>query len=56
MHDGGDHFVVFGLVHSLSEVPKVKPRPLMFYRAEYTGIEPDKNTHRAVAVMTSRPS
>jgi len=44
VHDGGDHFVVFGLVHSLSEVPKVKPRPLLFYRGEYTGIEPDKNT------------
>jgi len=44
VHDGGDHFVVFGLVHSLSEVPKVKPRPLLFYRGGYTGIEPDKNT------------
>ena len=29
---------------SLSEVPKSKPRPLLFYRGEYTGIEPDKNT------------
>ena len=44
VHDGGDHFVVFGAVQSLSEVPKVKPRPLLFYRGEYTGIEPDKNT------------
>lgn len=44
VHDGGDHFVVFGAVHSLSEVPKRKPRPLLFYRGEYTGIEPDKNT------------
>ena len=44
VHDGGDHFVVFGSVQSLSEVPKVKPRPLLFYRGEYTGIEPDKNT------------
>lgn len=44
VHDGGDHFVVVGLVHSLSEVPTVKPRPLLFYRGEYTGIEPDKNT------------
>lgn len=42
--DGGDHYVVFGLVSSLSEVPKAKPRPLLFYRGEYTGIEPDKNT------------
>ncbi len=44
VHDGGDHFVVFGSVRSLSEVPTVKPRPLLFYRGEYTGIEPDKNT------------
>jgi 3-hydroxy-9,10-secoandrosta-1,3,5(10)-triene-9,17-dione monooxygenase reductase component len=44
VHDGGDHFVVFGAVHSLSEVPKKKPRPLLFYRGEYTGIEPDKNS------------
>ncbi|MFN8089729.1 MAG: flavin reductase family protein [Mycobacterium sp.] len=47
VHDGGDHFVVFGSVASLSEVPKVKPRPLLFYRGEYTGIEPDKNTPAA---------
>ncbi len=44
VHDGGDHYVVFGAVSSLSEVPKTKPRPLLFYRGEYTGIEPDKNT------------
>ena len=44
VHDGGDHLVVFGAVHSLSEVPKKKPRPLLFYRGEYTGIEPDKNS------------
>jgi 3-hydroxy-9,10-secoandrosta-1,3,5(10)-triene-9,17-dione monooxygenase reductase component len=44
VHDGGDHFVVFGLVNSLSEVPAVKPRPLLFYRGDYTGIEPDKTT------------
>ena len=44
VHDGGDHFVVFGAVQSLSELPKVKPRPLLFYRGQYTGIEPDKNT------------
>lgn len=44
VHDGGDHFVVFGAVQSLSEIPRVKPRPLLFYRGEYTGIEPDKNT------------
>lgn len=55
VHDGGDHFVVFGAVHSLSEGAadersreehrtQRKPRPLLFYRGEYTGIEPDKNT------------
>jgi len=44
VHDGGDHLVVFGAVRSMSEAPKVKPRPLLFYRGEYTGIEPDKNT------------
>lgn len=44
VHDGGDHFVVFGSVHSLSDVPKKKPRPLLFYHGQYTGIEPDKNT------------
>ena len=44
VHEGGDHYVVFGRVQSLSEVPSVKPRPLLFYRGEYTGIEPDKTT------------
>lgn len=44
VHGGGDHFVVFGAVKSLSAVPKVKPRPLLFYRGDYTGIEPDKTT------------
>ena len=44
VHEGGDHFVVFGQVQELSELPTVKPRPLLFYRGEYTGIEPDKNT------------
>ncbi len=43
--DGGDHFVVFGAVQSMSEPQAIKkPRPLLFYRGEYTGIEPDKNT------------
>jgi 3-hydroxy-9,10-secoandrosta-1,3,5(10)-triene-9,17-dione monooxygenase reductase component len=55
VHDGGDHFVVFGAVQSLSEgatdersreeySTEKKPRPLLFYRGEYTGIEPDKNS------------
>ena len=44
VRDGGDHLVVFGAVHSLSDVPHKKPRPLLFYKGQYTGIEPDKNT------------
>lgn len=55
VHDGGDHLVVFGSVHSLSDDAagerspegyrhRQKPRPLLFYRGEYTGIEPDKNS------------
>jgi 3-hydroxy-9,10-secoandrosta-1,3,5(10)-triene-9,17-dione monooxygenase reductase component len=45
VHDGGDHFVVFGGVHSLSENSAgKKPRPLLFYQGQYTGIEPDKTT------------
>ncbi|KWX66993.1 3-hydroxy-9,10-secoandrosta-1,3,5(10)-triene-9,17-dione monooxygenase reductase subunit [Mycobacterium sp. NAZ190054] len=55
VHDGGDHFVVFGAVQSLSDSaadersreeyrPQQKPRPLLFYQGQYTGIEPDKNT------------
>jgi len=35
---------VFGAVHSLSDVPRKKPRPLLFYQGQYTGIEPDKNS------------
>ncbi len=35
MHDGGDPIVVFGAVHGLSEVPALKPRPLLFYRGQY---------------------
>lgn len=42
VHDGGDHWVVFGRVASLSEVRDEKERPLLFYRGQYTGIEPDK--------------
>ncbi len=38
--------MVFGAVQSMSEPPQAikPPRPLLFYRGEYTGIEPDKNT------------
>ncbi|SKR08403.1 3-hydroxy-9,10-secoandrosta-1,3,5(10)-triene-9,17-dione monooxygenase reductase subunit [Mycobacteroides abscessus] len=49
VHDGGDHWVVFGSVKELSEravIPSAESaaRPLLFYRGQYTGIEPDKNT------------
>lgn len=44
VYDGGDHLVVFGAVKSLSDVPRKKPRPLLFYQGQYTGIEPDKTT------------
>ncbi|MGV0803592.1 flavin reductase family protein, partial [Mycolicibacterium elephantis] len=40
VHDGGDHYVVFGAVHSLSDAPHRTARPLLFYRGQYTGIEP----------------
>lgn len=40
VHDGGDHFIVVGRVHSLGEVKG--ERPLLFYRGQYSGIEPDK--------------
>ena len=50
VHDGGDHYVVFGRVSSLSEVKAgaseatgdLSARPLLFYRGQYTAIEPDK--------------
>lgn len=47
VYDGGDHFVVVGAVKSLaspSGAPKITQRPLLFYRGDYTGIEPDKTT------------
>nr|WP_296772761.1 3-hydroxy-9,10-secoandrosta-1,3,5(10)-triene-9,17-dione monooxygenase reductase subunit [Rhodococcus sp. (in: high G+C Gram-positive bacteria)] len=40
VHDGGDHHIVIGRVHSLGEIDG--DRPLLFYRGQYTGIEPDK--------------
>ncbi|MBY6413186.1 flavin reductase family protein [Rhodococcus sp. BP-252] len=40
VHDGGDHVIVVGRVHSLGEI--TGERPLLFYRGQYTGIEPDK--------------
>lgn len=40
VHDGGDHFVVIGRVQTLGDIGG--ERPLLFYRGQYTGIEPDK--------------
>ncbi|CAM2920190.1 flavin reductase family protein [Skermania piniformis] len=40
VHDGGDHFVVYGRVHAMSELRD--GRPLLFHRGQYTAIEPDK--------------
>ncbi|MFE1596433.1 3-hydroxy-9,10-secoandrosta-1,3,5(10)-triene-9,17-dione monooxygenase reductase subunit [Nocardia sp. NPDC058705] len=42
--DGGDHYIVIGRVHALSESATTAGRPLLFYRGQYTGIEPDKTT------------
>lgn len=41
--DGGDHYIVIGRVQSLSETTAAG-RPLLFYRGQYTAIEPDKTT------------
>ncbi|MCM6772863.1 flavin reductase family protein [Nocardia sp. CDC159] len=41
--DGGDHHIVIGRVLSLSESTP-SGRPLLFYRGQYTAIEPDKTT------------
>jgi len=39
--DGGDHYIVIGRVLALSE-STASGRPLLFYRGQYTAIEPDK--------------
>ncbi|MFE6864027.1 3-hydroxy-9,10-secoandrosta-1,3,5(10)-triene-9,17-dione monooxygenase reductase subunit [Nocardia sp. NPDC057668] len=39
--DGGDHYIVIGRVRALSESTD-SGRPLLFYRGQYTAIEPDK--------------
>ncbi|GAA4819723.1 3-hydroxy-9,10-secoandrosta-1,3,5(10)-triene-9,17-dione monooxygenase reductase subunit [Tomitella cavernea] len=39
--DGGDHHVVFGRVQAFGTGEPDKP--LLFYRGQYTGIEPDKS-------------
>ncbi|MBH0781472.1 3-hydroxy-9,10-secoandrosta-1,3,5(10)-triene-9,17-dione monooxygenase reductase subunit [Nocardia bovistercoris] len=41
--DGGDHHIVIGRVRSLSESTE-SGRPLLFYRGQYTAIEPEKTT------------
>ncbi|MFC4377080.1 3-hydroxy-9,10-secoandrosta-1,3,5(10)-triene-9,17-dione monooxygenase reductase subunit [Nocardia halotolerans] len=42
--DGGDHYIVIGRVRALAESTGTNGRPLLFYRGQYTGIEPDKTT------------
>ncbi|WP_039794778.1 3-hydroxy-9,10-secoandrosta-1,3,5(10)-triene-9,17-dione monooxygenase reductase subunit [Nocardia araoensis] len=41
--DGGDHYIVIGRVQALSETTTTG-RPLLFYRGQYTAIEPEKTT------------
>ncbi|MDR7170776.1 3-hydroxy-9,10-secoandrosta-1,3,5(10)-triene-9,17-dione monooxygenase reductase component [Nocardia kruczakiae] len=41
--DGGDHYIVIGRVLALSESTD-SGRPLLFYRGQYTAIEPEKTT------------
>lgn len=41
--DGGDHYIVIGRVQALSESTD-SGRPLLFYRGQYTAIEPEKTT------------
>ncbi len=41
--DGGDHYIVIGRVLALSESTG-SDRPLLFYRGQYTAIEPEKST------------
>ncbi|WP_157551970.1 3-hydroxy-9,10-secoandrosta-1,3,5(10)-triene-9,17-dione monooxygenase reductase subunit [Nocardia uniformis] len=42
VRDGGDHFIVIGRVLALSESTD-SDRPLLFYRGQYTAIEPKKS-------------
>lgn len=41
--DGGDHYIVIGRVLDLSD-SAASDRPLLFYRGQYTAIEPEKTT------------
>ncbi|GAA5048540.1 3-hydroxy-9,10-secoandrosta-1,3,5(10)-triene-9,17-dione monooxygenase reductase subunit [Nocardia callitridis] len=41
--DGGDHYIAIGRVQTLAESPTAD-RPLLFYRGQYTAIEPAKTT------------
>lgn len=43
--DGGDHFIVIGRVLAMEETAATtNGRPLLFYRGQYTAIEPEKTT------------
>ncbi|MFV8160986.1 3-hydroxy-9,10-secoandrosta-1,3,5(10)-triene-9,17-dione monooxygenase reductase subunit [Mycobacterium sp. 134] len=48
VHEGGDHFVVYGAVQELWESGESDVRPLLFYRGAYAGID---RTASAVAAM-----
>ncbi|WP_024795558.1 3-hydroxy-9,10-secoandrosta-1,3,5(10)-triene-9,17-dione monooxygenase reductase subunit [Tomitella biformata] len=43
VHDGGDHLVVYGRVQAFNSMTNKTQRPLLFYRSQYTGIQPDKS-------------
>lgn len=43
VHDGGDHFVVYGRVCDFAAPDGTSGKPLLFYRSQYTGIAPEKN-------------
>ncbi|MGB3771500.1 MAG: 3-hydroxy-9,10-secoandrosta-1,3,5(10)-triene-9,17-dione monooxygenase reductase subunit [Rhodococcus sp. (in: high G+C Gram-positive bacteria)] len=47
--DGGDHTIVIGRVHSLTDATHspnnvIAGRPLLFYRGQYTAVEPGRHT------------
>jgi 3-hydroxy-9,10-secoandrosta-1,3,5(10)-triene-9,17-dione monooxygenase reductase component len=40
--DGGDHVIVIGRVHAMTDTSG--GRPLLFYRGQYTAVEPGRHT------------
>src|SRR5699024_3884346 len=43
VHEGGDHYVVYGRVHDFAVGEGTSGKPLLFYRSQYTGIAPEKS-------------